>query len=263
MTVDDPTDFFIASVQNGVIQEFNDKIRAASKSLQGLVALGELGETTRMLNRWGRQFYDQTSDYLRDLKRIACSLSPRNLARTVSEKWLEYRFGVRPLVNDIGGFIDACYQARYGRPPSVHIRSGSKSTEKNPPTTYSDEINHFLVTTSLAKEKTYGFKLYGVIGLTDSEIPPFRQDFGITLDEFVPTLWELIPYSFLVDYVSNVGAIIDAYSLNKSGLKWVNQGELRESSSTMTSSISLIEDPPYVVVDSIIRNSSPYIRKSV
>lgn len=34
--------------------------------------------------------------------------------------------------------------------------------------------------------------------------------FGFSAKEFVPTLWELLPWSFLVDYFTNVGDILDA-----------------------------------------------------
>ncbi len=106
-------------------------------------------------------------------------------------------------------------------------------------------------------------KLYGAIGLEElGSIPPFRQNFGLTLDEFIPTVWELIPYSFLVDYVTNIGAIIDGYSLNKSGLKWLAIGEERVATTKVSGEIRI--RPSIVsgnqILDSIIRPSTPLIR---
>lgn len=260
-TISDPSANFIASVKNKVIQDTNSKVRQAHKSLQGLVSLGEMGQSVRMVNRMGRDIFGKTQSYLRDLNKIAGRLTPQNIMRTVNERWLEYRFGVRPLVSDIGGFIDACYQNRYGRPPRVLIRSSATSMEKNPPTRGSFGVHWHLIESSVEKQKIYGYKLYGCIGLDDlGSPPPFRQEFGLTLDEFVPTLWELIPYSFLVDYVSNIGAIIDAYSLNKSSIRWLAFGELKENKTIVSSTHSPSHDPIYKLTSRIAHPCTPLWR---
>jgi hypothetical protein len=260
LSVSDPSAFKITSVRNQVIQSINSQARSAQKSLQGLVALGEMGESVRMINSLGRDLYKASTKHLRDLKKVAGRLRPREVLRTVSERYLEYRFGIRPLVADIGSFMDACYQARYGRPPSVNLRASGKSSEKNPTTTSSFGAQHHLVVTTAEKSSNYGFRIYGVVGLVDNQVPPFTNEFGLTLDEFIPTLWELIPYSFLVDYVSNVGAIIDAYSLNKSSIKWLASGEMRESVCKLSSVVSPSFVTGWVIQDSIAHPCTPITR---
>jgi hypothetical protein len=257
----DPSAFEIVHVRNEVIQSINSQIRGATKSLQGLVALGEMGETVRMLNSLGKGFFGKTENYLRDLSKVAGRLTPQNLARTVSEKWLEYRFGVRPLVSDIGDFVEACYQSRYGRPPVIHVRKSSKSEEKvNPSPTSSKGAHYHLIKTTAEKSWVYGYRIYGVVGLTDNTVPPFRTEFGLTLDEFIPTLWELVPYSFLVDYTTNIGAIIDGYSLNKSNVLWLAYGDLRESKVTLTATVTPSFVPGWKVVSSVSRPCTPLTR---
>lgn len=56
----------------------------------------------------------------------------------------------------------------------------------------------------------------------EREVPDNRDwhtRMGLTIQEFVPTVWELIPYSFVVDYFTNIGDVVNyAYSAN---LNWV------------------------------------------
>jgi len=40
-----------------------------------------------------------------------------------------------------------------------------------------------------------------------------RSQIGFTLGNFVPTVWELIPYSFVIDYFANIGTVLKAMTL--------------------------------------------------
>jgi len=39
-----------------------------------------------------------------------------------------------------------------------------------------------------------------------------RQAFGLDLDDIAPTMWELVPYSFVVDWFCNISDILAAWS---------------------------------------------------
>jgi hypothetical protein len=46
---------------------------------------------------------------------------------------------------------------------------------------------------------------------------------GFDVSNWLPTVWELIPYSFLVDYFVNIGEIVSAATLNSSSVLWTNK----------------------------------------
>jgi hypothetical protein len=57
---------------------------------------------------------------------------------------------------------------------------------------------------------------------------------GFRLDEFVPTLWEVLPWSFLVDYFSNVSEIISAATYVNSNLAYCSKTVVTERKSSVS-----------------------------
>jgi hypothetical protein len=56
---------------------------------------------------------------------------------------------------------------------------------------------------------------------------------------FLPTVWELIPYSFLIDYFTNIGEIIEGWSSLLTRLAWCNRTVRRSYVRTLSSHADL------------------------
>jgi hypothetical protein len=52
---------------------------------------------------------------------------------------------------------------------------------------------------------------------------------GFSLSDFVPTIWELVPWSFLIDYFTNIGDVLEAWTTCTSDVAWVNRTSRRSS----------------------------------
>jgi len=63
----------------------------------------------------------------------------------------------------------------------------------------------------------------------DNPLVEDMKTFGFRPEEFVPTAWELIPYSFVVDYFTNVNDIINAWAYRSAGIEWLQYTAYRES----------------------------------
>jgi len=59
--------------------------------------------------------------------------------------------------------------------------------------------------------------------------PGFPEQLGLSWSNVLPTAWELIPFSFLVDYFTNVGAVIEGVGTGTVGLAWGCKTQKQES----------------------------------
>lgn len=255
--VPDPSNFMIQSVKNQTISQLINQIRQANTTLKGLVTLGELGESVRMVNSAGREIFRGLESYRRDINHFAETLTPRRLLAAVGRRWLEYSFGWKPLINDIDDGISALRKIKEKGPPRVLVRASNESVEKEEPTVDFQTLADHEIRIVNSLNFRYGCRLYGCVStsLPDERVP---HQFGIKLDEFIPTVWELIPYSFLVDYFVNIGAIIDAYALNKSGIQWLNIGELRVAEMLLEASATLKPLDGWTYTSHAVRLGAPF-----
>jgi hypothetical protein len=48
---------------------------------------------------------------------------------------------------------------------------------------------------------------------------------GLTANQFIPTLYEIMPWSFLIDYFSTLGVVVNAWASSGTKLAWVVRSE--------------------------------------
>lgn len=142
------------------------------------------------------------------------------VARALSGSWLEHSFGWVPLANDISNAFDAASQL-HQRPARARIR-GQGMNESDPTTTFTERV--FGGTTlrfEVNTKNTCGVRYYGSVKLeVDQPHNRVLEEFGFTVKDFLPAVWEAIPYSFLVDYFSNIGEVVSALSFPRSDVRW-------------------------------------------
>lgn len=208
--------------------QFVAKIREVQTSFQGGVFLGELGETIRMLSSPAKSLREGLGKYLTSLKKrkrtfrnVRNPLKRLRAAQTVlADTWLEFSFGWKPLVHDIDDAAKTLANRLASSPkwqPVTAVgrdeQTASVATGSNCGTNMGSIINRYLYTTT--KEVHYKGQVNVV---HPSQNASWHA--GFIPSDWAPTVWELIPYSFLVDYFANLGQIISCASLLQTNLRW-------------------------------------------
>jgi len=244
-----------SSIDGQALMNFVSNARGARSAFQGSVALGELKETLHAIRHPFTTLTNGVRDYLTFLRRNRQRYqSRRRRERFVQNVWLEYSFGWKPLVSDISDGFKAA-GSLFERPPRIPVRGFATGlvdvTQQSTSVTQGHTWDVLIVT---SREATVVYR--GAVKLEDTGWAAKAQAFGVdgfsswrsAIDTFVPTLWELLPYSFLVDYFTNIGDLLSACSFTQSSVAWCN----RTAVAKMTKDMKTLGLNPWGVSTDII-----------
>jgi hypothetical protein len=229
----------VAKAKAKAIQQLYRQIWSAHHQLQGGVVLGEIGKTAKMLAKTAHEFRKGVLDYVTravDLRKGRGSRKSRTKA--IADTYLEAVFGWQPLLHDsidlakaMGRLVHESDRVRFrafGSEEVQHSRSVGGHTYG-----FLYMINN---TVELVEVKClYRGFLRGP--RYEAGSPPADRIvsmLGFDLRSFIPTLWELTPYSFLVDYFTNVGDVLQAVCTDTSGVYGLWYSEVQESRREVT-----------------------------
>lgn len=203
---------------------FLKNVRKTQRQFQGGVFLGELRETIHMIARPASALRRAVTSYSSAAKKAARrAKNSSSAAKAVSGTWLEHSYGWRPLFADIDQGMSAL--AALPRVQGQIVSGSASDRSQSAPfdrnvtgAQWNVHLFRLRCVDVFSKRVRYKGMLAYVPDLTPAQ--EWRQKWGLTLSDFAPTVWELIPYSFLVDYFSNIGEVIDAASVGPVMLRW-------------------------------------------
>lgn len=270
-----------------LLTEVETRARAGilQPDFEGLVALGELRENIKYLAnpfktglKLVSNFYKKSSPIERRLTRqlrqegikgtVRSEKSINRLSqtgglstvtgstlKTLSDLYLELRFGLIPLVNDASNLALALTGS--GKFPRLTSRSKSSRVEVS---TVSGSTKYLGVqynyVDTIQNELTIrSFFLY------EHTLVSERSRLGLSLSEIPRTMWELIPLSFLVDRFLNVGSFINSLTL-RSGVTILASGTSITQTQTITRQFGTCTniDGPFVAPWVLARQPSGSLR---
>lgn len=212
----------ISEVISRCYSDFLSKAKSAQSSFESGQDLAEWHQSVNLILHPMTGLRKHILSYLSSVKKLKFKYKKAaNLKKAVADAYLEFNFGWRPLAFDISDGIAGLSKERM---PSVTI--SSKATKHHTVATSlvnrSGSFPSYKVHTKI--DSYYSVRLKGVVHTYRNGKPPsLLQEFQLLPEDFAPTAWDLIPYSFVVDYFVNIGDIIRAYSFPSSSIAWVNQ----------------------------------------
>lgn len=181
---------------------------------QGLVSLGELRETLSYLRnpfKTGLKLASvlemrvkEARSRLRDTTKFDARRR-KAIEREIQNLYLEFRYGVRPLIHDVDTFLKALDKADRAERQTFRAKAGSTDSanwvEPYVLGGYTATANfNYTCETTIRAGLLYAYK--------DSLSLP--EKWGGELSEVPSTIWELIPLSFIADWFVNVGTFVRA-----------------------------------------------------
>ncbi len=256
-----------SSVDTDARMKFLKKYREKRTAFQSGTFFGELAEAVHMIRSPAKALRSSLNSYhsvvSKRLKGLGWGGSKRvrqDIAdRAVAETWLEYSYGVRPFISDIADAVKVLDASPTSYSEVISAQAESDSDygvlrvfgSFGPMSYWSD----------LVYKGKVSVRYKGAVSGTISP-PGFAEQIGVSWSNVLPTVWELIPYSFLVDYFTNVGDIISGVSEGIIRLNWGNKTlrttVTREvSRSAVTHSLNASQNPTSYI--SVPPNKSEFV----
>jgi hypothetical protein len=224
----DPSVISATVANNAALSKFNQKVLAVNTALMGGVVLGELRQTLGGIRNPAsglRKLVDIWLSRGRNLRaNRRQSLSETTAA--IGESWLEYSFHWKPLLADIDAGCRALAEINTGQGlVSQSVKAVGESFSN------ASELISYRTGAGMLQWREGSISKDHVIVVYRGAVRARVQNpvlmklelFGFTPDLFVPTVWELVPYSFLIDYFTNIGDILYGWSNIAARLSWCNR----------------------------------------
>jgi len=226
------------------LARFNQRITNSRTAIQGGVVLGELGQTLRMIRNPAqglRRLVDDwgvTARSIRGQRVYPLAFRKKKVTENLADAWLETQFGWKPLLSDVkaGATALAKHNIASQGVANLPIR-GSAAVDVS----VSESISGMSISMSQWKNVSVevvntSVRYRGAIRVEPRNPAVFNPTlFGFDPASWLPTAWELTPYSFLIDYFSNVGDVIEGWSTLNNRLAWCNRTARVTAEKTTTS----------------------------
>lgn len=151
-------------------------------------------------------------DASKSYKKTALSVTKAN-----ASAWLEYRYGFKPLLMDAAKTVDlaASFQKRLGG-SRVVVRA-SVAKDRNSVTEFTDKVVYgqpWRVSGRIESTRKLVANAGIIVEVAKATSgQQVARDYQLGMNSVVPLLWEIMPYSFVVDWFVGVGPWLNAMNL--------------------------------------------------
>lgn len=224
-----------SEANNQALGKFARRLAEVNTSFQGGVFLGELAQTLRTIKNPAQGLRKLVDDWQANARRIRrLKINPRvfrtkKIAEALADSWLEVQFGWRPLLNDINSGAQALHQYNTGQSLRTRRITAEGKVSKDSVELIAQHGQSIASWATSTISTTDSFVKYRGAMRVEARDPATLEPslIGFNPGNWLPTAWELVPYSFLIDYFTNIGDIINGWSTLGTRLAWCNYTKRR------------------------------------
>lgn len=223
------------------------------RTWHGGAFIAEFAETIRFLANPISSVYRHTMSYVGrvgSLKKVY-KRDPVKYGKLLGSAWLAYAFGLAPLVDDVNDAYAAVQSLseELGAVDTVRIiGTGNNVTLTSiqtgvtvPYANYcSQDITDFI---------EYGVRYLGVVRCKPPSPMLIADNFGVGFTDILPAVWEGVPWSWLIDYFTNVNEMLESVSLAFADFSWVNETIRNRAVRSYSSAKAFPPEPAYYTTE--------------
>jgi len=226
----DPSSLSVTRAYNQAAARLSGAYDAALSGVNIGESLGELRETLGTMMRPLNGFRNLLLSTAQSFKKKAAKLrrgkrTRRSFGKVAAETYLEFQFGWNPLASDVAQAMVEVQSDRLGlKSYPIHSRGSDQDVVKSKA---SYQFGGLWVDVDVDITSSVEVRFKGAIRPGSFGYGTETASWGILPHQFVPTFYNLLPWTFLVDYFSNLGSWIQAISTPTPNLAYLDQTTYR------------------------------------
>jgi len=235
-----------ATVQSLTSQAYGRFVQNAvsvNQKVSGRVIFGELHKTIHMIRHPLSALVNLLHQYKHKVHKLK---GPRaTVLSAARDTYLEYTFGWAPFIQDLTGAMQALSEIinqRFGR-DCQRVQGNAKGDAS----AYHSASGTYFWRRQLHCVRTVAVKYYGGVK-TEASTAGYARLVGTQLSTAGYDIWELIPFSWAVDYFVNIGQMLQSIAVLDGGISWVTKTVIITDLVTCISSQGDLYDPTFEYV---------------
>lgn len=182
---------YLSDVDDAIQSVMGNVVSQLNSSYDPLTDLAELRDTLETLHGLLRTAINPLQSFRSLLMRIK---NPKE----IGDAWMQYRYGIMPIIYSVKDIMEAMRRIKL----VYHTERSSQSLNFNLNSKVGDGAQFY-------ETLSANFRISGVGRQKPSDIEILRLIDNLSINPF-KTAWELVPFSFVVDWFVNVGNFIEA-----------------------------------------------------
>lgn len=186
----------------------------AQSGFDATTFMAEIASTRRLLTKTVESGISAIKNFNR-LKRRALRMNYSDWLQSISDAWLTGRYGFRPLLYDVKDLHQLVKDVTGSSQQGKHQSQRAGVSEIGEWAVYSSPTSNFWTVPATFRDQiNYTLSFRGSVS-AELRVPLSNVDNNLAV-----TAWELIPFSFVIDWIANVGNAIAATEFLLNAKAW-------------------------------------------